>query len=138
MMVACESENTTTKEPVVEFHFGNIEVEATDYSATASVVTPYMTLDGMRYNDVNIYIEYWATGSDVKIKATEYRTSDDGNHLNFALNNLNQDTQYDMYVVLDGGSYGSKHSDTYSFSTEVHIVEYTTTLNYDVAARGLY
>ena len=138
MMVACEPEQIITNDPVVEFTFGNIEVEATDYSATASVVTPYMTLDGKRYNDVNIYIEYWATGSDVKIKATEYTTSDDGNLLNFALNNLNQDTQYDMYVVIDGGSYGSKHSDTYSFSTEAHIARYTTTLNYDVAARGLY
>ena len=74
----------------------------------------------------------------MKIKATEYTTSDAGIHHNFALNNLNQDTQYDMYVVLDGGSYGSKHSDTYSFSTAAHIAEYTTTLNYDVAARGLY
>ena len=138
MMVACEPEQIITNDPVVEFTFGKVRIETTDNSADIFVDMPYITVDGQRYTDAVVYMEYWPISSDVKHKVTEYSTLEDGATIHFALTSLEQLTQYNMHVVLDGGNYGSKHSDSNLFNTKEHIYSYSTPISCEVDTRGLY
>ena len=88
MMVACEPEQIITNDPVVEFTFGSIKAETTDNSADIFVDMPYITVDGQRYTDAVVYMEYWPISSDVKHKVTEYSTLEDGATIHFALTGL--------------------------------------------------
>lgn len=138
MMVACEPEQIITNDPVVEFTFGKVRIETTDNSADIFVDMPYITVDGQIYTDAVVYMEYWPISSDVKHKVTEYSTLEDGATIHFALTGLEQLTQYNMHVVLDGGNYGTEHSDSNKFNTKEHVYSYSTPISCEVDTRGLY
>ena len=70
--VACKPA-AEPKEPVVNYHFGDIEATTTENSATITAVKPYITIDDVVEANTTIYLEYWAEGEESLLcKAGDY------------------------------------------------------------------
>ena len=132
-VVACEPVNVVP-DPVVEANFGKITVKAEDKSAVVRVADTYLTVDGERYGDAKIWVEYALTDVDQIIAVTEYTKAEDGS-LTFVLDNLTPLTSYVAYVVVDGGKYGKHTSDNIGFSTSEEYIPFSG-MNYKAVAQA--
>lgn len=128
--VACKPA-AEPKEPVVDYHFGDIEATTTENSATITAVKPYITIDDVVEANTTIYLEYWAEGEESLLcKAGEYSEAD-GN-VTFVIESLTPNTSYNAHIAISG-QHGIKSSDVVSFKTLEHIpvVEYSCECSVD-------
>ena len=132
-VVACEPINIVPH-PVVDVNFGGITINAGNKSAEVRVANTYLTLDGERYDDVNIWVEYTLINDDQIIAVTEYTKAEDGS-LTFVLDNLTPLTSYVAYVVVDGGKYGKHTSDKIGFSPSKEYIPFSG-MNYKAVAQA--
>ena len=134
-VVACEPVNVVP-DPVVEANFGNIAVKAEDKSAVVRVADTYLTVDGERYGDAKIWVEYTLADVDQIVAVTEYAEEEDA--LSFVLDELTPSTSYVAYVVVDGGEYGKHTSDRVPFVTNEEYIPFSG-MNYkaEVEAKGI-
>ena len=131
--VACKpaAEPKEPKDPVVDYHFGDIEAETTENSATITAVKPYVTIDDVVEVNTTIYLEYWAEGEESLLcKAGGYSESD--GMVTFVVESLTPNTSYKAHVAISG-QHGIKSSDVVSFKTLEHIpvVEYSCECSVD-------
>lgn len=132
--VACKP-TVEPKEPIVDYHFGDIETTTTENSATITAVKPYITIDDVVEANTTIYLEYWAEGEESLLcKAGEYSESD--GMVTFVVESLTPNTSYNAHVAISG-QHGIKSSDVVSFKTLEHIpvVEYSCECSVD--AKGV-
>jgi hypothetical protein len=80
-----------------------MEVDAGTYGATITTVEPYMTIDGVKYEDVKIALRYGGYGMDT-IEYIEEYAMQDGNII-FEINALSPNSNYYAYLIIDGGEY---------------------------------
>ena len=132
-VVACEPINVVTH-PVVDVNFGGITIKAGDKSAEVRVANTYLTLDGERYDDVKVWVEYTLINDDQIIAVTEYTKAEDGS-LTFVLDNLTPLTSYVAYVVVDGGEYDKHTSDRVPFATNEEYIPFSG-MNYKAVAEA--
>ena len=134
-VVACEPV-VNVPEPEVAVNFGEISVKAKDTSAVVKVSDTYLTLDGERYDDAKVWVEYTFEGSDMITPVKEY--AEEGDCLTFTINNLMPLSDYELWVVVDGGEYGKHVSDMLGFATtEEHIPFSGISCDVDVEAKGI-
>ena len=131
-VVACEPVNVVP-DPVVEANFGNIAVKAEDKSAVVRVADTYLTVDGERYGDAKIWVEYTLADVDQIVAVTEYAEEEDA--LSFVLDELTPSTSYVAYVVVDGGEYGKHTSDRVPFVTNEEYIPFSG-MNYKAVAEA--
>lgn len=133
-VVGCEPENTY--KPDVAFCFGEVNVETTDTTAVVELLA-YMTVDGVKYEDAQLYVEYWAGGDSANMKSvTEYVAVGDNGRVAFTINDLKQNKRYYANIVCDGGKeYGADRRE-FTFATRETIVE-SITCNATVDAKGI-
>lgn len=120
-------------EPTVDVNFGEINIQAADKSAEVRVSDTYLTIDGERYADAKIWVEYTTEQQDVVIAVEEY--VDEEGCLKFVLNDLMPLTGYVAYVVVDGGEYGKHTSDRIGFSTTEEYIPFSG-MNYNAVAQA--
>lgn len=134
-VVACEPVNVVP-DPVVEANFGNIAVKAEDKSAVVRVADTYLTVDGERYGDAKIWVEYTPADVDQIVAVTEY--AEEEGALSFVLDELTPSTSYVAYVVVDGGEYGKHTSDRVPFVTNEEYIPFSG-MNYraEAEAKGI-
>lgn len=128
--VACKPA-AELKEPIINYHFGDIEATTTENSATITTVKPYITIDDVVEANTTIYLEYWAEGEESLLcKAGEYSESD--GMVTFVVESLTPNTSYNAHVAISG-QHGIKSSDVVSFKTLEHIpvVEYSCECSVD-------
>lgn len=113
-VVACEPAEIVP-EPKVDVHFGEISIDASDTSAVVKVRDTYLTVDGERYDDAKIWVEYTLAQQSEIISVAEY-TQEEG-ALSFVIDHLTPSTGYVAYVVVDGGEHGKHTSDRVPFAT---------------------
>lgn len=137
MMVACEPEPIPAK-PDVAFCFSTVAVETTSERAIITAAEPYITVDGVKYEDAQISLEYkYANANDDTLISVYNYEKRDGN-LIFTIENLAADTLYTAYIVVDGGDYGTKHSEPFTFTTKgQHVPVVGMTCTVDIEAMGL-
>lgn len=137
-VVACEPTPTPIPEPEPEvaFHFGTVEVETTESTATITVAEPYITIDGVKYEDTKISLRYIGSGHDLMNYVEEY--SVEGSDLIFEVDDLLPNTNYEAYITLDGGEYGIDESEKISFTTQkLHEKQVSMVCSAEVDAKGL-
>ncbi len=137
MMVACEPEPIPAK-PDVAFCFSTVAVETTSERAIITAAEPYITVDGVKYEDAKISLEYkYANANDDTLISVYNYEKRDGN-LIFTIEDLAADTLYTAYIVVDGGDYGTKHSKPFTFTTKgQHVPVVGMTCTVDIEAMGL-
>ncbi|MBO7261821.1 MAG: hypothetical protein J6U95_02680 [Alistipes sp.] len=137
-VVACEPTPTPIPkpEPEVAFHFGTVGVETTESTATITVAEPYITVDGVKYEDTKISLRYIGLGHDLMNYVEEY--SVEGSDLIFEVDDLLPNTNYEAYITLDGGEYGVGESEKISFTTQkLHEKQVSMVCSAEVDAKGL-
>ena len=135
MFAACEPIIHTETKKDVSFYFGEVEVDAGTYGATITTVEPYMTIDGVKYEDVKIALRYGGYGMDT-IEYIEEYAMQDGNII-FEINALSPNSNYYAYLIIDGGEYGKMESEKIEFTTQEYIPNAEITCDIDVEAKGL-
>ena len=131
-VVACEPINFFPT-PTVEACFGEIIVKAEDKSAVVRVADTYLTVDGERYDDVNVWVEYTLAAQSDAISVAEYTVQEGA--LSFVLDELTPSTDYVAYVVVDGGKYGKHTSDRIPFATNEEYIPFSG-MNYKAVAEA--
>ena len=131
-VVACEPVNVVP-DPVVEANFGKISIQTTDKSAVVRVHDTYLSVDGVRYDDAKIWVEYNAEQQNEVTSVTEY-TEEDG-CLIFVISDLTPLSGYVAYVVVDGGEYGKHTSDRIPFATNEEYIPFSG-MNYEAVAEA--
>lgn len=131
-VVACEPAEIVP-EPKVDVHFGEISIGASDTSAVVKVRDTYLTVDGERYDDAKIWVEYTLAQQSETISITEY-TQEEG-ALSFVIDHLTPSTGYVAYVVVDGGEYGKHTSDRVPFATSEEYIPFSG-INYNAMAQA--
>lgn len=140
MFAACEPVIIPETKKFVEFYFGETTTDTTENSATITAEEPYMTIDGEKYDNARVYLEYIYHDELEAEDPTPFRIynyeAKDGN-LIFTIENLTAETKYVANIVVDGGEYGTEKSDAFTFTTQKHAP--TTEVNYsvEVEAKGL-
>lgn len=135
-VVACEPTPTPIPKPEVAFHFGSVGVETTESTATITVAEPYITVDGVKYEDTKISLRYIGSGHDLMNYVEEY--SVEGSNLIFKVDDLLPNTNYEAYITLDGGEYGIDESEKILFATQkLHEKQVMMTCSAEVDAKGL-
>lgn len=128
---ACEPE-TSSKEPVVVFHFGAVEVETTQRSATITADEPYITVDGKRV-EAKVWLQF--IDGDLANPIEEYEKRD--GKIIFAVDSLTPENSYNANLVVESDEYGKKLSDTIIVITQKYIPEISMTCDMEVEAKGL-
>ena len=129
-VVACEPISIV---PEVDVNFGKVTIKAEDKSAVVRVADTYLTVNGERYDDAKIWVEYTLAQQSDVISVTEY--TEEGGALNFLLDGLAPSTDYVAYVVVDGGEYGKHTSDRVSFATNEEYIPFSG-MNYEAVAEA--
>lgn len=114
--VGCNNDGSYT--PDVAFYFGKVNTETTEFGATVELLA-YMTVDGKLCDDADIYLQYWKSGDTTDV--TEVRDYVDGDELNkriFTISDLESDTLYLTYVIIDGGDKYGIQREIFSFTTK--------------------
>lgn len=120
------------------FNFGFIYSECSSTNATIYCDNLSIVVDGVKIEGMKVelgYKEANSLASGLTIVST-YRT--ENSTYIFDLEGLTPSTEYEAYIILDGGTYGSDKSLPYYFTTEAHIPTYSTNLSSEVDARGIY
>lgn len=133
-MVSCEQPEV---QPTIDFNFGTATATVEEQRATITAEIPYYTLDGQMMTNGTVSLGYrLANALTAEISIVESYTQE-GDKLIFTLEGLVPESQYNAYIILDAGKYGSSMSPTISFTTERHIpvcaIDYTSTIE----ARGI-
>lgn len=135
MVTACKPVQNEHK-PEVAFCFSTVSVETTTESATITAVEPYMTIDGVKYDDAKISLRYIGKGHDLMNYVEEYST--EGENIIFEIDDLTPNLQYSAYLIVDGGEYGKMESDEIQFTTQkLHDKVTSITCDIAVEAKGL-
>ena len=132
--VGCDDTNYI---PDVAFYFGKVTSTTTDSSATVEILA-YMTVDEKLYDKANVSLQYWKSGDEGNVTTvSDYTAGDEINRRIFTISDLESDTLYLAYVVIDGGAeYGSKR-EIFSFTTQRYIAPPSITCDAQVAAKGI-
>lgn len=115
---SCELIITETN-PDVVWHFSSVEVETTENSATVNAVKPYITIDGVKEEGVDIYLKFWEDGNEEgHIIINEFEEM--GDRVIFTINDLTPATHYLGGIVVSG-EYGGEISSIFPITTKAHI-----------------
>lgn len=134
-LVSCEPAGNVSKTPDVAFCFSKVSVETGEHSATITAVKPYMTLNGVKHDDVTISLEYIQHQGDLMECATEYAEQD--GDIVFEIDNLTSGATYDAYIVVDGGEYGKEKSSPFTFTTQKSVPTCRAECRVEVLAKGV-
>ena len=121
---SCELIITETN-PDVVWCFSSVEVETTENSATVNAVKPYITIDGVKEDGVDIYLKFWEDGNEESyIIINEFE--DLGDRVIFTINDLTPATHYLGGIVVSG-EYGGEISSIFPITTKEHmpVAEYS-------------
>ena len=121
---SCELIITETN-PDVVWCFSSVEVETTENSATVNAVKPYITIDGIKEEGVDIYLKFWEDGNEEgHIIINEFE--DLGDRVIFTINDLAPATHYLGGIVVSG-EYGGEISSIFPITTKAHmpVAEYS-------------
>ena len=121
---SCELIITETH-PDVVWCFSSVEVETTENSATVNAVKPYITIDGVKEEGVDIYLKFWEDGNEEgHIIINEFE--DLGDRVIFTINELAPATHYLGGIVVSG-EYGGEISSIFPITTKAHmpVAEYS-------------
>ena len=121
---SCELIITETN-PDVVWCFSSVEVETTENSATVNAVKPYITIDGVKEEGVDIYLKFWEDGNEEgHIIINEFE--DLGDRVIFTINDLAPATHYLGGIVVSG-EYGGEISSIFPITTKAHmpVAEYS-------------
>ena len=122
----------------VAYCFGPVEVTTTHNSATVEALKPYITIDGIRSENATIYLEYYAAGdSQNRDIVAQYTPSQSDDNIVFHIDGLQPDTRYEAQLFIDGGTYGSEHSDTFTFTTKEYTPTYESECSLHFDAKGV-
>ncbi len=111
--------------PDVVWCFSSVEVETTENSATVNAVKPYITIDGVKEEGVDIYLKFWEDGNEEgHIIINEFE--DLGDRVIFTINDLAPATHYLGGIVVSG-EYGGEISSIFPITTKAHmpVAEYS-------------
>lgn len=140
MLAACEPVIIPETKKDVSFYFGETTTETTEDSATITAEEPYMTIDGEKYDEAKVYLEYIYHDELGAEESTPFRIynyeAKDGN-LIFTIENLTAETKYVANIVVDGGEYGTEKSDAFTFTTQKHAPITAANYSVEVEAKGL-
>ena len=140
MLAACEPGIIPETKKDVSFYFGETTTETTENSATITTEEPYMTIDGEKYDNARVYLEYLRQDELEVEDPTPFRIynseAKDGN-LIFTIENLTAETKYVANIVIDGGEYGTEKSDAFTFTTQKHAPITEVNYSVEVEAKGL-
>lgn len=129
-VVACEPAEIVP-EPKVDVQFGEISIDASDKSAVVKVRDTYLIVDGERYDDAKIWVEYTLAQQSEIISVKEYTQEEDA--LSFVIDHLTPSTGYVAYVVVDGGEHGKHTSDRVPFATSEEYIPFSG-INFNAVA----
>ena len=121
---SCELIITETN-PDVVWCFSSVEVETTENSATVNAVKPYITIDGVKEEGVDIYLKFWEEGNEEgHIIINDFE--DLGDRVIFTINDLTPATHYLGGIVVSG-EYGGEISSIFPITTKAHmpVAEYS-------------
>ena len=122
---SCEKIFQTETNPDVVWYFSSVEVETTENSAMVDAVKPYITIDGVKEEDVDIYLKFWEDGNEEgHIIINEFEEM--GDRVIFTINDLTPATHYLGGIVVSG-EYGSAMCDVFPVTTKehTHVAEYS-------------
>ena len=103
-LTSCEIINIETH-PDVVWNFGSVEITTTENSAKIDAVKPYITIDGVEEEGVDIYLTYWTNGDESNaITVTEFE--DKGERIVFTIKELQPDTEYRILCHYRRMGYG--------------------------------
>lgn len=111
--------------PDVVWCFSSVEVETTENSATVNAVKPYITIDGVKEEGVDIYLKFWEDGNEEgHIIINEFEEM--GDRVIFTINDLAPATHYLGGIVVSG-EYGGEISSIFPITTKAHmpVAEYS-------------
>lgn len=121
---SCELIITETN-PDVVWCFSSVEVETTENSATVNAVKPYITIDGVKEEGVDIYLKFWEDGYEESyIIINDFEEM--GDRVIFTINDLAPATHYLGGIVVSG-EYGGEISSIFPITTKAHmpVAEYS-------------
>lgn len=140
MLAACEPVIIPETKKDVAFYFGEATAQTTENSATITAEEPYMTIDGEKYDEAKVYLEYIYHDELGAEESTPFRIynyeAKDGN-LIFTIENLTAETKYVANIVVDGGEYGTERSEAFTFTTQKHTPVTEVNYSVEVEAKGL-
>lgn len=115
------------------------KAEATENGAQIYTMKPYIEVNGQRYDDAKIYLEYHKEGDEANIlRVSEYKDTDIDNIILFTLEGLTPATSYVGYVCIDGTpEYRCEKSGPFTFVTKEHLPVCEITCTSSVEAKGL-
>lgn len=122
---SCEKIFQTETNPDVVWYFSSVEVETTENGATVNAVKPYITIDGVKEEGVDIYLKFWEDGNEEgHIIINEFEEM--GDRVIFTINDLAPATHYLGGIVVSG-EYGSEISSIFPITTKEHmpVAEYS-------------
>lgn len=111
--------------PNVVWCFSSVEVETTENSATVNAVKPYITINGVKEEGVDIYLKFWEEGyEEGHIIINEFEEM--GDRVIFTINDLTPATHYLGGIVVSG-EYGGEISSIFPITTKEHtpVAEYS-------------
>ena len=111
--------------PDVVWCFSSVEVETTENSATVNAVKPYITIDGVKEEGVDIYLKFWEDGNEEgHIIINDFEEM--GDRVIFTINDLTPSTHYLGGIVVSG-EYGGQISSIFPITTKAHmpVAEYS-------------
>ena len=111
--------------PDVVWCFSSVEVETTENSATVNAVKPYITIDGVKEEGVDIYLKFWEDGNEEgHIIFIDFEEM--GDRIIFTINDLTPATHYLGGIVVSG-EYGGEISSIFPITTKAHmpVAEYS-------------
>lgn len=115
--------------------FSSVEVETTENSATVNAVKPYITIDGVKEEGVDIYLKFWEDGNEEgHIIINEFEEM--GDHIIFTINDLAPATHYLGGIVVSG-EYGGEISSIFPITTKEHTPKCEIAYTVDVDAKGI-
>ena len=115
--------------------FSSVEVETTENSATVNAVKPYITIDGVKEEGVDIYLKFWEDGNEEgHIIINEFEEM--GDHIIFTINDLAPATHYLGGIVVSG-EYGGEISSIFPITTKEHTPKCEINFNAEVDAKGI-
>lgn len=121
--------------PNVVWYFSSIEVETTENSATVNAVKPYITINDVKEEGVDIYLKFWEEGyEESHIIINEFEESDD--RVIFTINDLAPATHYLGGIVVSG-EYGGEISSIFPITTKEHTPKCEINFNTEVDAKGI-
>ena len=131
---SCELIITETN-PDVVWHFSSVEVETTENSATVNAVKPYITIDGIKEEGVDIYLKFWEDGNEEEhIIINEFKEM--GDRVIFTINDLAPATHYLGGIVVSG-EYGGEISSIFPITTKEHMPVTEYACECEIDARGI-